>query len=656
MNPDPTAPEETNPSEASDSRQRPVRAPRRGPRRVRNDGRAFREEAPRGDSGPEGDASSAQPMDAAPAPGGPADDGARFGGGDGFQGDGGPSDTGGQPGGEGSPEGGFQGRRKEPFWMRFRRKRLERKAAAAAAAAGGPPPAPGSGPGAPHSGGHGSGDGFREPASHRGGERPLESQAGRDDGRTFRPEPRGPRDFGGRDRGRDNGPRPFRDDRRGGGGGNGFGNRGGDNRGGGGFRDRNRGPQGGGRDDRFAPREMDRGDRGPEGDSGGGRPDRDFHRDGPPPSQMSPLQLAARIVEKSNDDTPADMVLRQTLFRRRGLSPADAAWVSRAVFSFFRWNRWSDPARPLEDRIQDAVGLADRFAEDPTSFSDAELVANSLPDWVGNHLQATPELVRALQAEPALWLRCRPQFTEETGYRLRDVEPGPLPDSFRYFGQQDLYLDRGFQSGAFEIQDLASQAVGLVCNPRPPEIWWDACAGEGGKTLHLSSLMAGKSLIWASDRAAWRLDRLRQRAGRARVFNYRAVHWDGGENPPSKTRFDGILVDAPCSGLGTWGRNPHSRWTTPEADIFELAEIQKRLLNNVANSLKPGGRLVYSVCTLTQAETTGVTEWFTQEHPEFETDAVMNPFLPDDPPVTEMQLWPHETGGNGMFIAVWRKT
>lgn len=167
--------------------------------------------------------------------------------------------------------------------------------------------------------------------------------------------------------------------------------------------------------------------------------------------------------------------------------------------------------------------------------------------------------------------------------------------------------------------------------------------------------MGGKSLVWASDRAAWRLDRLKQRAGRAKCFNYRAVNWDGGERPPTKTRFDGILLDAPCSGLGTWGRNPHSRWTTSVNDVEELAEIQKRLLMNVADSLKPGGKLVYAVCTLTEAETSGVADWFTNERSEFETLAVMNPFLPDDPPVTQMHLWPHETGGNGMFIAAWRK-
>lgn len=381
----------------------------------------------------------------------------------------------------------------------------------------------------------------------------------------------------------------------------------------------------------------------------------DHDPQGSMPSQMTPLQLAARIVDRTSDENPADMVLRQTLYRRRGLSPYDAAWISRAVFSFFRWQRWMNHEHPLEDRIREGVEFANRFSKEPSSFSDAELVERSLPDWAAAHMPVTAELARAVQTEPSLWLRCRPAFTEETIYQLRDTEPGPLPDSLRYTGRADLFLDRGFQSGAYEIQDLASQAVGLVCNPHPPEIWWDACAGEGGKTLHLSSLIGGKSLIWASDRAEWRLERLRQRTGRAKCFNYRAVHWDGGEIPPTKTRFDGILVDAPCSGIGTWGRNPHSRWTTTLRDVEELAAIQKRLLMNVADSLKPGGRLIYSACTLTNDETSQVADWFTNERPEFETLAMMNPFQPDEPPVTQMHLWPQQTGGNGMFVAAWTK-
>jgi len=486
--------------------------------------------------------------------------------------------------------------------MQFRRKRLERRAAAGGGAPVNTPENTSAGPGGP-----------QDPAPPRNDSPPFRPDSFREDSRPPRQDFRGPR----QDR------RPPRPD----------------------FSRRNAGNNNNNNDRRPPERRPE-----PQREA-----QRDPDKDGPLPSQMTPLQLAARVVDRSTDENPADMVLRQTLYRRRGLSPADSAWISRAVFSFFRWQRWLNHERPLEDRITHALGLATRFLQDPAAFSDEELVANAVPDWVAQHLTVTPEMARAIQREPALWLRCRPQFTEETTLQLRDVEPGPLPDSLRYYGKEDLFLDRGFQAGAFEIQDLASQAVGLVCNPRPTETWWDACAGEGGKTLHLSSIMGGRSLVWASDRAAWRLDRLRQRAGRAKCFNYRVVNWDGGETPPTKTRFDGILVDAPCSGLGTWGRNPHSRWTTTVQDVEELAAIQKRLLMNVADSLKPGGRLIYSACTLTDAETSQVADWFTHERPEFETLAMMNPFQPDDPPVTQMHLWPQDTGGNGMFMAAWRK-
>src|SRR6185503_8199501 len=114
--------------------------------------------------------------------------------------------------------------------------------------------------------------------------------------------------------------------------------------------------------------------------------------------------------------------------------------------------------------------------------------------------------------------------------------PG-LGDTLEYRGREDLFRMREFHAGAFEVQDISSQIVGLTCAPEPGETWWDACAGEGGKLLHLSDLMQNKGLIWASDRVEWRLKRLKLRAGRAKAFNYRSAIWDGGAKPPTKTRF-----------------------------------------------------------------------------------------------------------------------
>ena len=232
-----------------------------------------------------------------------------------------------------------------------------------------------------------------------------------------------------------------------------------------------------------------------------------------------------------------------------------------------------------------------------------------------------------------------------------------MPNAVEYFGDEDLFKRPEFHAGEFEIQDIASQAVGWLCAPQPGETWWDACAGEGGKLLHLSDLMKNKGLIWASDRAEWRLKRLKRRTARAKVFNYRAVLWDGGPKLPTKTKFDGVLMDAPCSGVGTWQRNPHARWTTSLQDVQELAVLQQRLLAHAAASVKPGGKLVYAVCTLTRAETEETVRQFNETQREFEPMIlpelhIRGRILANAATLT---IWPQDMGGNGMFIAAWRR-
>ena len=136
------------------------------------------------------------------------------------------------------------------------------------------------------------------------------------------------------------------------------------------------------------------------------------------------------------------------------------------------------------------------------------------------------------------------------------------------------------------------------------------------------------------------------------MFNYRTALWDGSQKLPTKTKFDGILVDAPCSGVGTWQRNPHARWATTPDDVRELAATQLSLLNTVAGSLKPGGRLIYSVCTLTRSETTVVADAFSATHAELEPLAIAVVGTSDASRVT---LWPQDINANGMFIAAWKR-
>ncbi len=180
------------------------------------------------------------------------------------------------------------------------------------------------------------------------------------------------------------------------------------------------------------------------------------------------------------------------------------------------------------------------------------------------------------------------------------------------------------------------------------ETWWDACAGEGGKALHLSDLMGNKGLVWTTDRSERRLALLKRRAARAGMFNYRSAVWTGAGGAPFRTKCDGVLVDAPCSGVGTWQRNPHARWTTSPDDVRELTMVQSALLERAAPSVKPGGRLVYSVCTLTRSETAVVADGFSAAHADFEPWP-----LPIARAGSRLTLLPQDLDANGMFIAGW---
>ena len=369
-------------------------------------------------------------------------------------------------------------------------------------------------------------------------------------------------------------------------------------------------------------------------------------------------EIAAEVIRKTGRDKPADAALREVLKQHRELAPFDATEIAKTVFIYYRWHVWLREERGVESKMWLALRLDERFRANESNVSLAELRAKAVPAWTAGSMEVNDDWLRSLQRQPKLWLRAKRGQAESLARKLFAADVSPLlPDAVVFDGEADLFKSPEFHAGEFEIQDIASQMVGLLCDPQPGETWWDTCAGEGGKTLHLSDLMQNKGLLWASDRAEWRLQKLKRRTGRAKVFNYRSAFWDGGAKLPTKTKFDGVLVDAPCSGVGTWQRNPQARWTTTVDDVRELSEIQRNLLANVAPSVKPGGKLIFSVCTLTRSETTKVAEAFTASQPDFE------PLVWDEikleersvKNVSQLTIWPPDLGGNGMFIAGWRR-
>ncbi len=166
---------------------------------------------------------------------------------------------------------------------------------------------------------------------------------------------------------------------------------------------------------------------------------------------------------------------------------------------------------------------------DPGSFTDEELKARTLPDWVGSEVELTVQWLRAIQGEPTLWLRARAGQGKALEERLPGAKEMSLPDALIYEGDEDLLRTAAFHEGQFEIQDIASQAVGVLCAPKPGETWWDACAGEGGKLLHL----VGPDAKQGTD--------LGQRPGGVAIKKFEAA------NSP------GALFQLPGGGLG-WQR------------------------------------------------------------------------------------------------------
>lgn len=282
-----------------------------------------------------------------------------------------------------------------------------------------------------------------------------------------------------------------------------------------------------------------------------------------------------------------------------------------------------------------------------------------IPAWVGSQLSKDVEpgqLSDWLQKRPPLWLRIqspdRPSVLSElTSLELLPAAHAKVADAVKIdANRQNLYTLPVYKEGRVEIQDLASQAVGLVCAPKPGERWWDACAGGGGKTLLLAQLMRSKGTIVATDIRSFVLDELKLRARRAGFSNITTREWKGKPLPKDKATFDGILVDAPCSGSGTWRRNPAARWCIEPADITRLVTLQTQLLTNAAASLKPGGTLIYSTCSIFECENRAVAAAFAAAMPEFVLTPFMNPITGAETDGM-LQIRPWDGDCDGMFVA-----
>jgi 16S rRNA (cytosine967-C5)-methyltransferase len=261
-----------------------------------------------------------------------------------------------------------------------------------------------------------------------------------------------------------------------------------------------------------------------------------------------------------------------------------------------------------------------------------EAVRLDLPDWLHELLSAQfgehlPTLMSSLNSAAPLDLRVNPLKAERDAvlvqFNRENIVAAATPHSplgIRLQGKPALQKHPLFLDGSVEVQDEGSQLLGLMLAPKRGEMVCDFCAGAGGKTLLLGALMRNSGRLYAFDTSEKRLGRMKPRLARSGLQNVQALliaHERDAKVKRLAGKFDRVLVDAPCSGLGTLRRNPDLKWRqTPEA-VAELTQKQAAILEAAARLVKAGGRLVYATCSLLTAENEDIVAAFLAAHPEF---------------------------------------
>jgi 16S rRNA (cytosine967-C5)-methyltransferase len=308
-----------------------------------------------------------------------------------------------------------------------------------------------------------------------------------------------------------------------------------------------------------------------------------------------------------------------------------------------------------------------------------ERLRHNLPDWLAERLQAELGvaefwlLVDALNRPAGLDLRVNALKSrrEDAQAALAEAgiaaEPTPFsPLGLRLQGKPPLHKLDVFLRGDVEVQDEGSQLLALLTGAKRGEMVADFCAGAGGKTLALGAMMRNTGRLYAFDVSGHRLAALKPRlarSGLSNVYPVQIAHERDDRIKRLAGKIDRVLVDAPCSGLGTLRRNPDLKWRQSPAAVSEMSVKQAAILASAARLVKPGGRLVYATCSLLQQENEAVAQEFTSAHATAfrvlpAAEALQRAQVANPDSLTQgdhLRLWPHRHATDGFFAAVWER-
>jgi 16S rRNA (cytosine967-C5)-methyltransferase len=417
------------------------------------------------------------------------------------------------------------------------------------------------------------------------------------------------------------------------------------------------------------------------------------------------LDLCAELVKLTlRFDHPADAVVSRFFREHKGLGPRERGTLAETVYKVLRNKLLYDHFAPsgsgpkerrmailgfdgprdflksaLNDQEKNWVDQCDQIRTEDLM----ERHRHNLPDWIVGPLK---EQLGA----PGFWALAA-SFNEGAGLDLRvndltakraevqkelkqaGIQSVPTPYSpwgLRLKDKPALNKLDVFSRGAIEVQDEGSQLLALILDAKRGEMVVDFCAGAGGKTLAIGATMRNTGRLYAFDISAHRLDALKPRLARSGLSNVHPAaiaHERDDRVKRLAGKIDRVLVDAPCSGLGTLRRNPDLKWRQSLASVQEMALLQLAILQSAARLLKPGGRLVYATCSILPQENELVAQAFTEQNSEFaplevaeilsqlKIDSAVNLCSGGADNTRYLRLWPHLHHTDGFFAAVWQK-
>jgi len=421
------------------------------------------------------------------------------------------------------------------------------------------------------------------------------------------------------------------------------------------------------------------------------------------------MQLLDDIEQRR---APADDVVGNYFRRHRFAGSSDRGAISAHIYAVLRhraaldwWLAKAGPDLPKDGRHRTLAALVlaeswtpgdidkacdgDRFRPAPLTEGERKLldalegealerptmpasVRGNFPDWLHPYLERAfggklHDEMAALNTEAPLDLRTnRLKADREAAHlalKYADIKASPTrwsPLGLRVHERIPLATLDAFREGLIEVQDEGSQVAALLADARPGMRVVDFCAGAGGKTLALAAQMENRGHLIACDISATRLERATQRLRRAgaSIVQRRAItsHRDKWVKRHAAT-FDRVFVDAPCTGIGTWRRNPDAKWRLRPEDVAELAALQADILDSAQRLVKPGGRLIYATCSLLREENEAQVEHFLETHAEFSVvpiaevwAAAIGGVCPAE--ADTLRLTPARHHTDGFFVAV----